>query len=479
MKMKKLIALLLALLLVAGLAACGGGGSSSAIPSPSASSGATPSGSEAGGEAEPVTLKWVGFGFEANNTAANLIERYKEVAPHVTIEYQELGQLADQDGLQKLDTLVASGEQIDLVYLTTSDLMKRAVDGAALPLDEAIEANGDDFVGDYGLLGAEATSFGGSIYGVPRAGNTFKVFYNQTMADANGITVPDQMTLDEFKGVAQQFAGVDGLEYSTIIPSTWIQIIYGAAQISGWQMVVEEGGQVVPSFDDERFREVMEFYHDYIQTDKLSPSPAIISAESLNRRAALANGQTGLIIDGPYTLVWLQNYMFNDPGEGPIDFELGVAELPVLTEADKTTASYNEVAGAFYAPKTCANTLEAYRFMRFVCNENFDINGVYMPIYKDSDLDTAVTTFTTYTDSEGVEHTDIFPAETCIKAVTVPNEAFGGVYPMDPELNGKYVPVLNTIITEEMPVYMNGEITLDEFITRLTQRAESDIAAIG
>lgn len=477
MKLKKLSAVMLALLMLLSLAACGGSGSSTAASTPAATS--TPAGgSEA--EPEPVTLKWVGFGFEANGTAANLIERYKEVAPHVTIEYQELGALADQDGMQKLDTLVASGEVIDLVYLNNSEVMNRAVNGAALPLNDAIAANGDDFEGDYGKLGAEATSFGGDIYGVPRAGNTFKVFYNKTMADENNITVPDQMTMEEFKAVAEEFAKIDSLDYPSVVPASWVQIIYGAAQIAGWQMVeYDDAGNVVANFDDERFRDSMEFYANLALQDKLSPTLATISAESMNRRVMLAEQQTGMIVDGPFTLVFLQNYMFNDPGEGQIDFELGVSELPVLKEADKSAASYNEVAGSFYAPKTCSNVLEAYRFMRFICNENFDINGVYMPIYKDSDLETAVTTFTTYTDNEGNKHENIYPVDTCIKAVTVPNEAFGGVYPMDPELSGKYVPVLNVILTEEIALYMNGEVTLDQFIDTLQTRAEADIAALG
>ncbi|MDR3302994.1 MAG: extracellular solute-binding protein, partial [Treponema sp.] len=216
------------------------------------------------GGTQSVTLKWVGFGFEANRTAANLIERYKKVAPNVTIDYQELGSVADTDGLARLDTLIAGGQQIDLVYLTTSDLMRRAINGAALPLNNAIAANGDNFEADYGKLGANATAFQGSIYGVPRAGNTFKVFYNKTLADANGIIVPDQMTMAEFLAVSRQFEAVPGLKYPACIQALWVQITYGAASIAGWQMVKKDAaGRVVTNFDDQRFRDSLKFYHDF------------------------------------------------------------------------------------------------------------------------------------------------------------------------------------------------------------------------
>ncbi|MCL2478486.1 MAG: hypothetical protein FWF22_03230 [Treponema sp.] len=420
----------------------------------------------------PVTLKWVGFGFEANNTAKNLMDRYKARSPYVTIDYQELGALADTDGMARLDTLVAGGQQIDVCYLGTSDLMNRAINGAALPLDQAIAANGDDFVKDYGKLGAEATLYNGHIYGVPRAGNTFKVFYNKTMADKYNIVVPDQMTQAEFLDVTKKFAAVPGLKYPACIQALWVQITYGAASVAGWKSVQKDSsGKVTVNFDDQRFKDTIKFYHDYAQVEKMAPTVAVYAAESLNRRAVFAQQQCGLILDGPFALIYLQGFMFNDPGNGKLPFEIGVSELPVLTQADKTKSSYNELAGAFYAPSTAKNLLEAYKFMRFVCNENFDINGVYMPIYTGSDLTTAVGTFTNFTDKNGVRQTNIFPVDTAIKAVTVPNDSFLGVFPLDPSLN-KYIPPLDSLLEEQLPVYLNDEMPLDTFIQQLTQRGQ-------
>jgi ABC-type glycerol-3-phosphate transport system substrate-binding protein len=429
---------------------------------------------QAASASNPVTLKWVGFGFEANGTAANLIARYKQANPHVTIDYQELGSLADTDGLARLDTLIAGGQQIDLAYLTTSELMRRAVNGAALPLNDAIRANGDNFEADYGKLGTNAVAYQGNIYGVPRAGNTFKVFYNKTLADQYGITVPDQMTQAEFLEVSKKFKAVPGLKWPACFQALWVQITYGAASVAGWQMVKKEGGRIVPNFDDQRFKDAIKFYHDYAQVEKLAPTVATYAAESLNRRRSLALGETALILDGPFTLVWLQGFQFNDPGAGKLSFELGVSELPVLKEADKRAASYNELAGAFYAPSTSKNVAEAYKFMRFVCNDNFDINGVYMPIYSRSNMEAAVGTFTNFTDSKGVKHTDIYPVSTAIKAVTVPNDSFLGVYPLDPDFLG-IIPSLDTLLEEQLPVYLNDEMALDPFIRELTRRAQEVI----
>ncbi|MDR3166862.1 MAG: hypothetical protein LBT93_02875 [Treponema sp.] len=462
--MKRGIILITILLVVGSLVFAAGGsqaGSSSAA-------------GQAASASNPVTLKWVGFGFEANGTAANLIARYKQANPYVTVEYQELGSLADTDGLARLDTLIAGGQQIDICYLTTSDLMRRAVNGAAKPLNDAIKANGDNFEADYGKLGTNAVAYQGNIYAVPRAGNTFKVFYNKTMANQYGITVPDQMTQAEFLEVSKKFKAVPGLKWPACLQALWVQITYGAASIAGWQMVKKEGGKIVPNFDDQRFKDSIKFYHDYAQVEKLAPTVAAYAAESLNRRRSLALGETGLILDGPFTLVWLQGFQFNDPGDGKLSFELGVSELPVLKEADKRTASYNELAGAFYAPSTAKNVTEAYKFMRFVCNDNFDINGVYMPIYSKSNMEAAVGTFTNFTDSKGNKHTDIYPVATAIKSVTVPNDSFLGVYPVDPDFLG-IIPALNALLEEQLPVYLNDEMALDPFIRELTRRGQEVI----
>ena len=458
--MKKYLIVFAVLILAAGLCFASGRGDSPLGAGQPASA------------SNPVTLKWIVFGFEANNTARNLLDRYKVRYPYVTIDYQELGALADNDGMARLDTLVAGGQQIDICYLQTSQVMNRAINGAALPLDTAIAANGDNFERDYGKLGAMATAYDGHIYGVPRAGNTFKVFYNKTMADRYGITVPDQMTQAEFLDVTRKFQVVPGLKWPACFQALWVQITYGAASIAGWQMVQKDSrGNVTVNFDDQRFRDTLKFYHDFAQVEKLAPNVAVYAAESLNRRTALAREECGLILDGPFALVYLQGFMFNDPGAGKLPFELGVSELPVLTQADKTRSSYNELAGAFYAPSTCKNLLEAYRYMRFVCNENFDINGVYMPIYTGSDLNTAVSTFTNFIDSKGVRQTNIYPVETAIKAVTVPNDSFLGVFPLDPSLN-QFIPPLDLMLEEQFPVYLNDEMSLDNFIRELTRRGQ-------
>lgn len=476
--MKKLVALLLALLMVmAFFAGCtptetdDGKGDDNKTPS-------TPNEGDKDKEEDPVTLKWVGAGWLANEKADTLIERYKDVAPNVTVEYTELSNLVDEQYLQMLDTMVAGGEQLDMTYLGTNDVLVRALNGAALPITSAITDNGDDYTADYGSLAASLLTFDGDIYGVPYANNTYKVFYNKTMTDAAGVTIPEKWTTDEFNAVAKKMNDPDNNVWGCIFPSTWDDLCYAPAEVAGWQMVKEEGGKIVANFDDDLFRQSMQWIADLGLTDQVSPTYAIIKAESLNRRVALASGQAAMIVDGPYTLVFLGNYMYNDPGAGALDFELGITEMPALNEDARDNASFLSLVGAFYVPKTGVNVNASYNFMRFICNGNFD-KGTYMPAYTEADMKDAAATLYNYTDTKGTLHEEIFDPALCMQAVTAPNESHIGRYETNPELYAKYVPVLYKMYAEQYSSFMSGQITIDQLVDTLQTLSEAEIANVG
>jgi ABC-type sugar transport system, periplasmic component len=424
----------------------------------------------------PITLKWVGAGWLANEKADTLISRYEKANPNIKIKYTELSNLVDENYLKNLDIMIASGEQIDLTYLGTTDTLVRALNGAALPINDAIKKNGDDFVADYTQLATSMLTVDGKIYGVPYANNTFKVFYNKTMAKEKGITIPAKWSYQQFTEVAKKFNDPEKKIWGCIFPSTWSDLCYAPAEVSGWVMAKKDAsGKYVPNFDDKIFRTSMQWAHDIALVDKVSPSYATIKAESLNRRIALATGKAGMIIDGPYTLVFLQNYMYNDPGAGPLKFELGVTEMPYITEQGGNNASFLSLVGSFWFPKTSKNVYEAYRFSRFICNGNFD-KGVYMPAYTKADMKAATKTLTEYTDKFGTLHQGIYRYETALAAVSVPNQSYISYWKNDPTLYAKYVPGLYKLFTEQYSTYMSGEVTLDQFVKNMQELGEVEIS---
>ena len=426
---------------------------------------------------EEITLTWVGAGWLQNNKAEKIITKWNAIHPNIKVNYVDQGNTVDQAYLTNFDIMVGSGETIDITYLTYGDVYSRILAGGALPLDEYIAAAGDNYEDMYGTMSTALLKYDGQVYGVPYAGNTFKVFYNKDMVAAKGVTIPETWSIDEFRAIAAQLTdkenGINGVTF----PYGWQDIIYAPASLSGWFMTTRDAdGNPVPNFEDPTFKTVMQWAKDIADVDGSSPSLATIMAESINRRRTLMTGQAAMIVDGPYTLVWTQNYLFNDPGEGSLGFELGVADLPYVTE-DGKGVSYNTVAGAFYVPKTAKYPAEAYEFAKFICNECPEEAANYMPIYKDADMAAATKSFTEYTDSKGVQHSDVYPLDTAIAAVATPYESYIGKFNFDPSLSA-YNSVLYNLFENNYALYLNGEMDLDTWCAMMQEMGAAEIANI-
>ena len=424
---------------------------------------------------EEVTLTWVGAGWLQNDKAGKIIAKWNAIHPDIKVNYVDQGNTVDQAYLTNFDVMVGGGQVVDVTYMTYGDVYNRILNGGALPLDEYIAAAGDDYEAMYGSLTTTLLNYNGSIYGVPYAGNTFKVFYNKDMVAAKGITIPETWSIEEFREIAKQLTdkenGINGVTF----PYGWQDIIYAPANLSGWFMTKRDAdGNIVPNFEDETFKKVMQWAKDLADVDGSSPSLATIMAESINRRRTLMTGTAAMILDGPYTLVWTQNFMFNDPGEGKLNFELGVAELPYATE-DGKNVSYNTIAGAFYVPKTAKYPAEAYEFAKFICNECPEEAANYMPIFAGADMSAATKSFTEYTDSKGEQHSEVYPLETAIAAVATPYEAYIGKYNYDPSLAAANSLCYNLFETN-YALFLNGEMDLDTWTAMMQELAAGEIA---
>lgn len=483
--LKRLLSLLMVATITSSLiAGCSSSSSGSSETTSSETTAAADASAETEGSSEAdsvsgetITLRWIGAGWSVNDKANQIIEKWTAIHPDIQVEYIELGTTVDTSYLANLDTMVSGGEEVDVTYITYSDVYDRVINGGALPLDEYIDAAGDDYEEMYGSLSTAMLTYEDQIYGVPYAGNTFKVFYNKTMTDAAGITIPDSWSIEELTEIARQLNDPDNGVYGICYPFTWDAILYAPAELSGWVSVIrQDDGTIVPNFDDERFKTAISWAKS-LSDEGLSPDLATMEAESLNRRQALATGQAAMTIDGPYTLVWLQNYMFNDPGEGELDFELGVTDIPYIDE-DGMNVSYNTVAGAFYVPKSAKYPAEAYEFAKFICNECPEEAANYMPIYTGADMEAATKSFTEFIDSNGELHTDVYTQEVAEAAVATPYESHIGRWNYDPTLS-TYTTLMATLFYEQYALYVNGEMELDEWIDMMQELGAAEIEAQG
>ncbi len=477
--MKRILALVLAVCAAAMLlCSCGSEPQSSSTassgPAKTQDSSAPAGGSSGSSDGEEITLVWVDNGLLAGNRADQVIEKWYQIHPEIKIDYVELGSTADEEFMKNLDVMIAGGTTVDVNQLIIGDFYKRVQNGAVLPLDEYIAADNDDYDAMYGAGATAAVSYNGQIYGVPFKSNTFKVFYNKTMTDAANITIPDSWSLKEFREIAKQLNDPANNVYGCIVPSTWSEVCYSMASVAGWEPVVkDDNGAIRPNFDDERFREVMQWVRDLADVDGVTPSYATITAESINRRMALANGQTAMIVDGPYTLYWLETYMYNDPGDGALPFELGVTEIPYATDEAKSL-SYGVTAQAYYVPKTSAHPKEAYEFCKFISNEAIAEIDNFMPAYLQHDPADAADSLLTFTDSEGVLHENVYPQEVVEKGISIPQEMHSSHWGFDPTLAGSKT-IATLVLDDQWSLFMTGEIDMDEWIDLLQELAAEEL----
>lgn len=425
---------------------------------------------------EKVVLKWYGAGFQQSNKAQRLIDRYKAINPDVEIEYVELGSLLNEEFFSKYDVLIASGEQADVVYMGTLDILKRSLNGAMLPIDDYIAASGDDFSRDYGedykMLEIED-----NIYGVPYSVNAFRVFYNKTWLDSKGITIPENWTFDQFLEVSRKVADPENNIYGSFMPLTWFDLTYAPAQVAGWNMVETVDGKVVPNFDDPRFRKNMEYLYQMSVAEQLNPDLPTTKAERLNRRLFLAEKQTPIIVDSWYSLIWLNTYRFDSEQKKEFDFEIGVTEFPRLDSSVPADVNFSALVGAWAIPKTSKYPEQAYDFMKFIANENPDMM-LGIPAYKQIELKDTLVSFTEHTAKDGTQHSQVYPDQLIYDTLTVTDKSHFGYYNFDPLMFAKYTSVLDQLYQQEVELYLIGEKDLDEFIATMQKRGAEEIARL-
>ena len=208
--MKKVVALLTVLLLTLALLAGCGGNETPAVedtqePQEPADSPAEPENPPA--DAEPVTLKWAIWDLDQTAYYQAIIDGYKEVAPHVTVETVDLG---SSDYMNMLQTQLAGGADFDVVTIKDIPGYANLVATDQLePLNDFIAAEGID-TGLYGGT-TEQVTVEGNLYQLPFRSDFWVVFYNKDIFDEMGVDYPaNDMTMAEYDELARKLVHGDG-----------------------------------------------------------------------------------------------------------------------------------------------------------------------------------------------------------------------------------------------------------------------------
>lgn len=208
MRMRKWLGITLAaVLLLSMLAGCSGnngGKNANATEPPASSNNGTATNEPA---ANPVTLKWALWDWEATAYYQPLIDAYKAKNPNVTIEYVDLG---STDYMTMLSTQLSGGADLDI--LTVKDIPGYAnlvKQNHLEPLKKYMSEQSID-VSLYGGT-VEQIQMNDEVYALPFRSDFWLIYYNKDLFDQAGVPYPtNDMTLEQYDELARKMTSGSG-----------------------------------------------------------------------------------------------------------------------------------------------------------------------------------------------------------------------------------------------------------------------------
>ena len=199
MKFKKIAAATMAGAMALSLAACGGSNAASASTAAGAATSEAAADSNTSGE-KKLTVTWWGNQTRNERTISTL-NFYAEQNPGVTFDPQ-VAEWADY--WNKLATASAGKALPDIIQMDYKYLDQYIKNGLLTDLTPYVEDGTLDVSNiDEGILNTGKGSDGG-LYAICIGENAPALVYNKTLLDENGITVKDNMTVDEFKALCKE-----------------------------------------------------------------------------------------------------------------------------------------------------------------------------------------------------------------------------------------------------------------------------------
>ncbi|MCY3947199.1 MAG: hypothetical protein OXF44_13070 [Anaerolineaceae bacterium] len=157
---------------------------------------------------DEVTLR-----FQVNyNFYIDVVEAYKSVAPHVTVEAVQVTGTDHAEVATKILASLAAGNPVDIGYAATEATQLYAGEGLAMGLKDRLLDQADDFMeyfSDVSAVLTETMLFEGDLYQLPRDFNAANMYLNMNLLNEAGIEVPgEDWTIEEFTDMAKALTGL-------------------------------------------------------------------------------------------------------------------------------------------------------------------------------------------------------------------------------------------------------------------------------
>ena len=206
---KRVLSLLMASAMIVGLTACGSSNEPAATVSTDSGNTAATTADNSGSAAGDVAMTFTWWGNQTRNERTQAaLDLYSEQNPGVTFDTQPAEW---NDYWTKLSTLAAGNSLPECLQMDYSYLAQYVAADLLVDLTPYVEDGTLDVSNvSQGIL--DACSIDGKFYAVCAGMNAPSLFYNKTLLDSLGITVKDNMTIDEFEAVAREVYEKSGVK---------------------------------------------------------------------------------------------------------------------------------------------------------------------------------------------------------------------------------------------------------------------------
>ncbi|OBY78210.1 ABC transporter substrate-binding protein [Paenibacillus sp. KS1] len=316
-----------------------------------------------GTEKKEVTLKYYNWDNEAQQEGTDAMLREFEAAnPGIKVEHVVLVPGNSLEMLKKLDFLISSGDEVDVVQLpSTSAVVERAVRSAFTPLNEFYDKEGLKAEDEYYVN----PQIDGKYYGMPYTSGYTYVMLNKNALDEAGLPVPKfGWTWDDYRDYAKKLTKGEGVDkrYGTYF-HTWELYMNAPAQTVMKDPFRYDDGSTILS--DPTYPYFFQLRKDMENFDKSAKPYADVLASKLNYRSEFFGGSAAMIMSGSFTIP--------DPGnleQYPHDFVTAFAPVPLPPKnalpKDYEGGKYFVGSSQLAMGSTTKHKEESYKLMRFM-----------------------------------------------------------------------------------------------------------------
>ena len=428
------------------LTACSGGGSTGKAGA-NASSAAAPASSEAADPSkyevtEPITITWWhALESQYDELVADVVKKFNATQKLITVEAQYIGSYKDIN--EALVAAHAAGTGLPAVAVANTDYVASYGDsGLYEDLDPYI-AGADYDVDDFSAGLLLSSQYKGKQVALPFLHSTQVIYYNKTMADANGWKIPEK--IEDFTPFLAEVHSKKGI-YGTVVPG-WDQWYFET-------LYLNEGVQIITGDNDcdlngDAALGVTKMIKGWCDAgDAYFASGTDASA---TMRQNFYDQKTFSVM---HTSSLYNNYVSKCP-----DFEVGMAWYPAATTGDKNS----EVGGCVLgipSKNDQATKNAAWQFLQFLCGKEVNMEWAegtgYLPT-RNSVLNT----------EEGKKFLEKKPAFQCI---------FDNLNLINPRIQNAAWSELATTWKNYMEIMMNqgGDITSgsNDMVTEINEILE-------